>query len=149
MSRQECIQGFSDSVFWDVDRKQIDLSRHAPYVVQRVLEYGQISDWKLLLAYYGLDEIVSISKNLRSLEPRALAFISTISRTPQEQFRCYNTRQSNPEHYMQKYPDGSLFIAMKSLTYFEDAESNPMPFMFEETDWEDVKMRIREAVIKL
>ena len=50
---------------------------------------------------------------------------------------------------MQKYPDGSLFIAMKSLTYFEDAESDPMPFMFEETDWEDVKTRIREAVIKL
>ena len=98
MLRQECIQGFSDNIFWDVDRNQIDLSQHAPYVVQRVLEYGQISDWKLLLAYYGLDEIVSISKNLRSLEPRALSFISTISRTPQEQFRCYNTRQSNPKH---------------------------------------------------
>ena len=39
--------------------------------------------------------------------------------------------------------------AMKSLTYFEDAESDPMPFMFEETDWEDVKTRIREAVIGL
>ena len=250
MSRQECIQGFSDNIFWDVDRNQIDLSQHAPYVVQRVLEYGQISDWKLLLAYYGLDEIVSISKNLRSLEPRALAFISTISRTPQEQFRCYNTRQSLDlfgtieadsleiretleeshtvsvvkesknihiylvdgvkvdfvnyryswideavidsditlasvkdiaamkiaavigrgtkkdfididillrsftlqellELYLQKYPDGTLFIAMKSLTYFEDAESDPMPFMFEETDWEDVKTRIREAVIGL
>jgi len=53
------------------------------------------------------------------------------------------------ELYMQKYPDGTLFIAMKSLTYFEDAESDPMPFMFEETDWEDVKTRIREAVIGL
>ena len=84
MSRQECIQGFSDNIFWDVDRDHIDLSLHAPYVVQRVLEYGQIGDWKLLLAYYGLDEIVSISKNLRSLETRALAFISTISRTPQD-----------------------------------------------------------------
>ena len=53
------------------------------------------------------------------------------------------------ELYMQKYLDGSLFIAMKSLAYFEDAESDPMPFMFEETDWEDVKTRIREAVIGL
>lgn len=51
--------------------------------------------------------------------------------------------------YMQKYPDGSLFIAMKSLSYFEDAESDPMPFMFEDTDWDDVKARIREAVIQL
>ena len=53
------------------------------------------------------------------------------------------------ELYMQKYPDGSLFIAMKSLSYFEDAESDPMPFMFEETNWDGVKTRIREAVIGL
>ena len=98
MSMKECIQGFSVNLFWDVDRDSIDLIQHAPYVVRRVLEYGQFEDWKLLLDYYGLEKVVSITKNLRSLEPRALAFISTVSRTPQEQFRCYNTRQLNPEH---------------------------------------------------
>ena len=51
--------------------------------------------------------------------------------------------------YMQKYPDGSLFIAMKSLTYFEDAEPEPMPVMFENVNWEDVKVRIRQEVTKL
>ena len=98
MSKKECIQGFSVNLFWDVDKNSIDLVQNAPYVIKRVLEYGQIGDWKLLLDYYGLERIVSITKNLRSLEPRALAFVSTISHTPQEQFRCYNTRQSNPEH---------------------------------------------------
>ena len=98
MSGQECIYGFSVNLFWDVDKDSIDLVQNAPYVVRRVLEYGQIGDWNLLREYYGLEKIVNISKELRSLEPRALAFISTISRTPQEQFRCYNTRQSNPEH---------------------------------------------------
>lgn len=48
--------------------------------------------------------------------------------------------------YMLKYPDGSLFIAMKSLSYFEDAESDPMPFMFDEIDWGVVKASIREAI---
>jgi hypothetical protein len=48
--------------------------------------------------------------------------------------------------YMQKYPDGSLFIAMKSLSYFEDAESDPMPFMFDEIDWGVVKASICEAI---
>jgi hypothetical protein len=62
---------------------------------------------------------------------------------------CSFSLQELLELYMQKYPDGTLFIAMKSLTYFEDAESDPMPFMFEDTDWEDVKTRIREAVIDL
>ena len=98
MSKQECIQGFSDYIFWDVDKNTIDLVLNAPFVVQRVLEYGQIGDWKLLLSYYGLAEIVRISRGLRTLEPKALSFISTISGTPLDQFRCYNTRQSNPEH---------------------------------------------------
>lgn len=48
--------------------------------------------------------------------------------------------------YMQKYPDGSLFLAIKSLSYFEDAESDPMPFMFDDTDWGVVKANIREAI---
>ncbi|MBR1720636.1 MAG: hypothetical protein IJ726_09580, partial [Phocaeicola sp.] len=49
MSKKECIQGFSDYIFWDVDRQSIDPVVHAPYIVQRVLEYGQYSDWKHLL----------------------------------------------------------------------------------------------------
>lgn len=51
--------------------------------------------------------------------------------------------------YMQKYPDGSMFIAMKSLTYFEDAEPDPMPVMFESADWGNVKDTIRKAVANL
>lgn len=51
--------------------------------------------------------------------------------------------------YLQKYPDGSLFIAIKSLSYFEDAEPDPMPLMFEEDDWADVKASIREAIASL
>lgn len=48
--------------------------------------------------------------------------------------------------YMQKYPDGSLFVAMKSLSYFEDAEPDPMPVMFEDVSWDTVKERIRDAI---
>lgn len=98
MSKKECIQGFSDYIFWDVDRSSIDPSTNASFIVQRVLEYGQYADWKHLLAYYGLDSIVNTAKQLRTLESKALSFISTVSRTPIEQFRCYNTRQSIPQH---------------------------------------------------
>ena len=48
--------------------------------------------------------------------------------------------------YLQKYPDGSLFIALKSLSYFEDAESNPMPAMFEDVKWPEVKAYISESI---
>ena len=51
--------------------------------------------------------------------------------------------------YDQKYPDGSRFIAIKSLTYFEDAESDPMPYMFSDITWEEVKVSIIDEVRKL
>ena len=51
--------------------------------------------------------------------------------------------------YLQKYPDGSLFIAMKSLSYFEDAEPDPMPKMFEPVNWADVKDAIRNNLAHL
>ena len=51
--------------------------------------------------------------------------------------------------YDQKYPDGSRFIAIKSLTYFEDAEDDPMPFMFNDITWNDVKASIITEVRKL
>ena len=51
--------------------------------------------------------------------------------------------------YLQKYPDGSLFIAMKSLSYFDDAEPDPMPMMFEPVNWADVKDTIRNYLAHL
>lgn len=44
-----------------------------------------------------------------------------------------------------KYQDSALFHAIKSLTYFADAESEPMPEMLAETSWEDAKDVIRSA----
>lgn len=51
--------------------------------------------------------------------------------------------------YEKKYSDGSKFIAIKSLTFFEDAESDPMPFMFNDVTWEDVKAYIIKEVQNL
>lgn len=44
--------------------------------------------------------------------------------------------------YDNKYPDGSVFLVLKSLTFFDDAEDEVMPFMFEELNWKSVKEKI-------
>ena len=83
----EYINKFSAHLFWDVRREDIDLDKHEQYVIKRVLEYGLLADWNLIRKYYGLSKIVEITKELRDLEPRALSYISAISKTPKEQFR--------------------------------------------------------------
>lgn len=49
------------------------------------------------------------------------------------------------DFYSQKYPNFSIFRALLSLTYFEDAEQQAMPKMFDTTPWEKMKATIIEA----
>lgn len=48
--------------------------------------------------------------------------------------------------YNIKYSDGSEFMVLKSLTYFEDAESEEIPVLFQKLDWNEVKVSIQKAL---
>lgn len=50
--------------------------------------------------------------------------------------------------YSQKYPNYSIFRALLSLTYFDDAESEAMPIMFIPDTWDDIKAHISATVSK-
>jgi hypothetical protein len=75
MSSKECLNQFSRNLFWDVDMSQLTMNAHSAYIIQRVLEYGQMNDWRLINRYYGLDKIVEDCKQMRSLDPVCLSFI--------------------------------------------------------------------------
>ena len=51
--------------------------------------------------------------------------------------------------YAKKYPEYSIFRALMSLTYFEDAESQFMPKMFTNVSWEEIKNTLRKAVAEV
>ena len=48
--------------------------------------------------------------------------------------------------YSMKYPNFSLFRALLSITYFDDAESEAMPKMFATVTWDEIKTRINSAI---
>lgn len=50
------------------------------------------------------------------------------------------------EFYSSKYPEHSIFRALMSLTYFDDADCQPMPKMFSDVPWEEMKRVISNAV---
>lgn len=94
VSTQDYPNLFSKNLFWDVDVSQLQMNTHAAYIIQRVMEYGQMEDWRLINRFYGLDRIVSECQQLRTLDPVCLSFLCTISHTKPEQYRCYHFRQS-------------------------------------------------------
>lgn len=56
------------------------------------------------------------------------------------------TLQEMFDFYCRKYPEHSLFRALLSLSYFEDADAQMMPVMFSDIDWNIVKKRFSDAV---
>jgi predicted nucleotidyltransferase component of viral defense system len=50
--------------------------------------------------------------------------------------------------YKQKYLDASEFIALKSLSYFDDANEDLPLDMLKDISWENVKKRIRTQIIE-
>lgn len=88
---------FSEGLFWDVDPDELkDMDKYAMFIVQRVLEYGNMDDWRIIRSYYGLKKIIELGKQMRTLSAKALSFLCALSNTKKEEYRCWHFRQSNP-----------------------------------------------------
>ncbi len=96
MEKPITIHDFSQVLFWDVDISEFDFEKHKVHLIQKVLEYGNITDWNLLKTVYGLETIKEVSLNLRSLDAVTLSFVSTIFNIDKTEFRCYKHRQLFP-----------------------------------------------------
>jgi hypothetical protein len=93
------VSNLSPHLFWDVDRGNIDFIKNKKFIIQRVLEYGLLSDWQLIYSYYGIEEIAQIAITLKDLDKKTLAFIALLSDVPKEKFLCYTSMQSTPQHW--------------------------------------------------
>ena len=96
MDEKECLSKLSPFLYWDIDMSQASMDACPQQVVQRVLEYGNLDDWRLIRAYYGLHRIVELCKQMRTLDPVCLSYICLLSGTSKEEYRCYHTAQSKP-----------------------------------------------------
>ncbi|MDR3267036.1 MAG: hypothetical protein LBT24_05650 [Tannerella sp.] len=86
---------FSANLFWDANPDDLDLNKHKTYVVGRVLDYGEWSDWLAIKDLYGMEELKNIALRIRTMFPKSLSFIATMTHTPENQFRCYEQVKNN------------------------------------------------------
>lgn len=61
---------FRQSLFWDVDPKKIDPKKHARYIIERVLEFGNDKEAKWLYRAYPNKLIYDVAKKSRALHPQ-------------------------------------------------------------------------------
>jgi hypothetical protein len=58
-------QQFSKNLFWDINLSELNIEKHASYIVGRVLDYGSWDDWILICDYYGMERIRTIALGIR------------------------------------------------------------------------------------
>lgn len=97
--KKDLVESLSSHLFWDVDKTTLTENASDSIIIQRVVEYGILSDWMLIKNYYGLDYIKNVATQLKTLDEVSLAFLSTIFHIEKTNFRCYKNKQSNPHFW--------------------------------------------------
>ncbi len=96
MSSHTLINQLSSILFWDMDKAQLDVETNSQQLIQRVLEFGTLQDWRLIRNYYGMNRIVKDCQQMRTLDVFALSFVCAMSNTKKEDYRCFHFAQSCP-----------------------------------------------------
>ena len=94
------LENISPRLFWDVNPDLLDWEKDMPLIITRVAERGTLEEWRTIVRKYGMDKIVAVAKEVRSMDLLAVNFIAQISGTPITEFRCYNTRQLSQRHWI-------------------------------------------------
>ena len=93
------INNFSPHLFWDVNIADIKINKHIDFIIKKVIIYGFYNDWHLISKLYGKQTIAECAKNIRELDLKTAHFISVITDTPINEFKCYTIKQSIPKHW--------------------------------------------------
>ena len=79
MSKKINISDLSPHLFWDVNRDRLDFEKNRDLIIKRTLDYGLMSDWRIVRAYYGIEEIAKSAMTLRDLDIRSASFVALLS----------------------------------------------------------------------
>jgi hypothetical protein len=99
MKKKLNIEDFSTSLFWDVDKTQLNVEQHRRFIIERTLTHGTLTDWFLIKTYYGRAVIKAESMQIRFLDKQTLSFCVAYFNESIQNFRCYILKQSNPSHW--------------------------------------------------
>ena len=98
--KQSLSNSLSKHLFWDVAPSKLDIERNKKLIIQRVLDYGMLSDWEFIYNRYGLEEIVKIALSIKDLDFKSASFVSLLSGIPKEEFACYLTKPLTQRHWV-------------------------------------------------
>jgi len=75
-------------LFWDTEKKSVNLRSHRAYVIRRIMDYGDLKDVRWMLATYSTEEIIEVLKKSRGLSRKSGYFWGNHFAVPKEEIAC-------------------------------------------------------------
>jgi len=136
-------------LFWDVNCETFDPAAHPAYAILRVLEYGDQQAVAWLKQTFSGAQIREDIRGDRRLSRKSAGFWALVYGILANEVRALSSGYSYRdlreaellELFQEKFARAAcnLVHVLKSLTYFEDADKDPMPDMLLSLSWEEVK----------
>lgn len=88
MVKYGVLPSFLKSYLWDIEPDTLDLSTHATFVIERLLDAGDEEAVRWLFATFPRHTIADVVKDSRRLSQRSAVFWSHILDLPADDVRC-------------------------------------------------------------
>jgi hypothetical protein len=59
------VQSLSRELFWDVQQKTVTSTEHLKWLIERVMTYGRVRDWSLLISNVPKAQIADLATQLK------------------------------------------------------------------------------------
>jgi len=86
------IPTFAQKYFWDVDAQKLDADKYATYIIERLLEWGNLPAARWLLQRYSRRKIIGVLKKTRALSRMSANFWAVYFSVPRNEIRCLSKR---------------------------------------------------------
>ena len=84
------IPQFARRYFWDADAKKLDADKHATYIIERLLEWGNPQTARWLLSRYSRRKIISVLEKTHALSRMSANFWVVYFGLPKSEVRWFS-----------------------------------------------------------
>jgi hypothetical protein len=93
------LKQLNQAYFWDTDPSLLKDEKSKRLIVERVFNFGNLKEIKLVKSYYGIDQVSDILINLNYIDPKTVNFISLLLNIPKNKFKCFTKKQLTNKHW--------------------------------------------------
>lgn len=93
----DLLEKLNKTYFWDIDPDLLDENKSKRIIIERVMNFGNLREIKLIFSHYGKEEVKNTVCNLNYIDPKTLNFLSLLLSVPKSEFKCYIRKQSTSQ----------------------------------------------------